>query len=100
MKFSTTEIQTYQTCPQKWHLTYYNRMVLEPIVKAPALAIGTLIHKTKEDWSTRLYIDGLALDSLECDPRLIYKEHSSEALAQIVMRYREQVGVNPGGAEL
>lgn len=96
--FSVTEIGTYMRCRQKWDLTSFNRQGLEPIYKAPALSLGTLWHKTKEDWATRLYLNGEAYDTV--DPVAIYDAHANTMYAQSIKRYKESVGVNPSGVEL
>lgn len=98
MKFSVTEIQNFTRCPQKWDLTSFNRQGLEPIMKAPALALGTLWHKTKEDWANALYMDGLSKDSV--DPVAIYNAHANEMIGNVIVAYRNAVGANPGGAEM
>lgn len=98
MKFSVTEMQNFTRCPQKWDLTSFNRQGLEPIMKAPALALGTLWHKTKEDWSNALYMDGLAPS--EVDPVAIYTAHANEMIGNLIVNYREALGANPGGAEM
>jgi hypothetical protein len=67
-------------------------------MKAPALALGTLWHKTKEDWSNALYMDGLAPS--EVDPVAIYTAHANEMIGNLIVSYREAVGANPGGAEM
>lgn len=90
MRISTTERQTFKRCRRKWDLASYNRQSLSPIVNAPALNLGTLVHATLADWT----------DDPTSNPQLIYKDKSQAMLGELIKVYTERVGCAPSVAEL
>lgn len=90
MRVSTTERQTYKRCRRKWNYTSYNRQSLSPVINAPALDLGTVVHATLAKWTRN---PGL-------DPNQIYQDVSYLHLNQLIIQYTAKVGCAPSDAEL
>jgi len=90
MRISVTERQTYKRCRRKWHYSSYNRLSLSPIVNAPALDLGTLIHATLAQWT----------DEPTLDPVALYTELSLSYFQNIISMYTASVGCKPSEEEL
>lgn len=90
MRVSTTERQLFKRCRRKWNYSSYNRMSLTPIVNAPALDLGTLIHATLAEWTKDPTVD----------PNILYTHLSSTHLSHMRKQYLERVGCNPSPDEL
>lgn len=90
MRVSTTERQLFKRCRRKWDYSSYNRMSLTPIVNAPALDLGTLIHATLAEWTKDPTVD----------PNVLYTHLSSIHLSNMRKQYLERVGCNPSPDEL
>lgn len=90
MRVSTTERQTYKRCRRKWDYTSYNRQSLSPVVNAPALDLGTVIHKVLADWT--------ADPSL--DPVAHYKNCVQEYFQSLIDAYKQRIGCAPSVEEL
>lgn len=90
MRISVTERQTYKRCRRKWNYTSNNRQSLSPMVNAPALDLGTVIHATLARWT----------DDPTADPNLIYTSIAQEYFQIIISTYRANVGCDPSEQEL
>lgn len=90
MRISTTERQTYKRCRRKWDYSSYNRQSLAPVVNAPALDLGTLIHTTLADWTRDPNLDPVAHYTLVVQ----------EYFQKLITLYTERVGCAPSQAEL
>lgn len=90
MRISVTERQTFKRCRRKWDFASYNRQSLAPIINAPALDLGTLVHATLAAWTQDTLLDPLAF----------YKEASLALNQQVIDSYVQRVGCAPSQDEL
>lgn len=90
MRISVTERQTYKRCRRKWNYQSYNRQSLSPILNAPALDLGTLIHECLARWTADPSID----------PVPLYSELSRQYFQNLVSLYTERIGCTPSPVEL
>src|ERR1051325_3633350 len=90
MRISVTERQLYKRCRRKWDYTSYNRQSLAPVVNAPALDLGTLVHQVLADWTSNPELDPVAHYSTTCQ----------EYFKALVDVYTQRVGCAPNEAEL
>lgn len=90
MRISVTERQTYKRCRRKWSYQSYNRQSLSPVLNAPALDLGTLVHSVLADWTA----DPAA------DPIPLYQAQSREYFQNLIALYIERIGCAPSIAEL
>lgn len=86
--FSVTERGTFKRCRRRWNYASMNMMNLEPVLKSPALALGTLIHKVLPAWANGK------------DPLDEYLTASAQLLIDISMHYQEIIGLKPSDNEL
>lgn len=90
MIFTVTERSLYKRCRRRWNYSSKNRMGLQPIIDAPALTLGLVMHKALEQWSLHP----------ELDLPEIFKANAMLALDKIRTDYKEAVGVEPSAVEL
>lgn len=90
MRISVTERQSYKRCRRRWDYSSYNRQSLSPVVNAPALDLGTLIHTTLADWTRDPNLDPVAHYTLVVQ----------EYFQKLITLYTERVGCAPSQAEL
>lgn len=90
MRVSVTERQTYKRCRRKWDLSSYNRQSLAPVVNAPALDLGTLVHATLADWTA----------NNDINPVEHYKQLAQAHFQAVIDLYTQRVGCAPSEAEL
>lgn len=87
MIITVTERGTFKRCRRRWDYSSRNRQNLEPVVNAPALTLGFLIHKTLEEWA---YQSPNITSADEVDNR--YMQLASQQIEQASVDYRERVG--------
>lgn len=90
MRVSTTERQTYKRCRRKWDYASYNRQSLSPVINAPALELGTLVHAVLAEWTADPALDPVAL----------YTQRSQEYFQKLITLYIVRVGCAPSQSEL
>lgn len=90
MRVSTTERQLFKRCRRKWDYQSYNRQSLSPIVNAPALDLGTLVHATLAGWTRDSTIN----------PVEYYKHIAQLHFQNIIASYTQRIGCAPSEAEL
>lgn len=90
MIFSVVEIQTWKRCRRRWDLQSENRQALEPIRRAAALDLGSLVHLTLASWT----------DDPAASPTDQFMAHSNEMLDDVKVAYTERVGAPPSNVEL
>lgn len=90
MRVSTTERQLFKRCRRKWDYQSYNRQSLSPIVNAPALDLGTLVHATLAEWTLNQLID----------PVEHYKVLAQAHFQRMIDQYTERIGCAPSQQEL
>lgn len=90
MRVSVTERQTYKRCRRKWEYSSYNRQSLSPIINAPALDLGTIIHAVLAAWT----------DEPTDDPILLYNSIATTHLQQVIASYTQRIGCAPSEVEL
>lgn len=90
MIISVTERQLFKRCRRRWDFSSYNRQALSPIINAPALELGTLIHATLAKWT----------DDAALDPNEIYLQLANETLNRIISSYEERIGCRPSKDEM
>lgn len=90
MRVSVTERQTYKRCRRKWDYTSYNRQSLSPVVNAPALDLGTLMHAALAEWTA----------DPKLDPIPLYQELAQKYFQKLVDLYTERVGCAPSLIEM
>lgn len=90
MRVSTTERQLFKRCRRKWNWQSYNRQSLSPIVNAPALDLGTLVHATLAEWTKDNTIN----------PVEYYKHLAQLHFQKIIASYIERIGCAPSESEL
>lgn len=90
MRVSVTERQTYKRCRRKWDYTSYNRQSLSPVVNAPALDLGTIVHAVLAEWTADPTLD----------PVQVYQTTSQQYFQNLVSVYTSRVGCAPSIAEL
>lgn len=90
MIISVTERQLYKRCRRKWDLSSFNRQSLTPILNAPALELGTLIHQTLATWTS----------DPDLDPLEVYNEYAEQTKTRIILTYNEKIGCLPSQDEL
>lgn len=83
MIVSVTERASYKRCKRQWHLSSRNRLNLQPMVPATALALGTFVHSALGAW---------LVDSSK-PPKHTFLEAARDDRAKIIKTYAEQ---NPG----
>ena len=87
---SVTERQTFKRCRRKWDLSSFSRQSLVPIINAPALDLGTIVHATLAQWT----------DDPSLDPNLIYSTLGAETLQRTMDIYEERIGCRPSKDEM
>lgn len=87
---SVTERQVFKRCRRRWNYSSFSRESLSPVVNAPALDLGTLIHATLADWT----------QDPTLDPNEVYIHHSTALLHDIIETYTVRVGCKPSTSEL
>lgn len=90
MRVSTTERQTYKRCRRKWDYASYNRQSLSPVINAPALDLGSLMHLVLAEWTNEPTLDPVAL----------YETRAQEYFQKLISLYTERVGCAPSQSEL
>lgn len=90
MIFTVTERSLYKRCRRRWDYSSKNRQGIQPIIDAPALTLGLVMHKALEQWF--LHPD-LSLPD-------IFKANAMLALDGIRQSYKEAVGVDISPVEL
>lgn len=90
MLVSVTELQSYERCARMWALTSFNGQALTRVQQSPALALGTLFHKTLADW----------LNEPNLDPAIICDAHFLTMYEEARTRYTAIHGFNPFDREL
>lgn len=90
MIISVTERQLFRRCRRKWDYSSHNRRSLSPLVNAPALEMGTLVHSVLAEW-TQTPTD---------DPIEIFDDQCTKQLLSIVHNYQERIGCKPSKEEL
>lgn len=90
MIISVTEIETFLRCRRRWDYQSLNRQMLSPIINAPALVVGSLVHLALAWW--RENPDG--------DPVEQYAASAALELLNIIEAYTDNVGVSPTREEL
>lgn len=90
MRISVTERQTYKRCRRKWDYQSYNRQSLSPVLNAPALDLGTLVHSVLADWTAEPHLDPIPL----------YQTQSQEYFQNLIALYTERIGCTPSMVEL
>lgn len=90
MRISVTERQLFKRCRRKWDFSSYNRQALTPVVNAPALNLGTLVHSVLADWTA----------DPELDPTATYSTQAQAMMSSIIEQYKERIGCAPSEAEL
>lgn len=87
---SVTERQLFKRCRRKWDYSSFSRQSLSPIVNAPALDLGTLIHATLAEWT----------NDPALDPEEIYSTLSLNHLRGVMVTYEQRIGCKPSKEEL
>lgn len=87
---SVTERQMFKRCRRRWDYASFSRQSLSPVVNAPALDLGTIIHATLADWT----------QDPQLNPNDIYTHHSTQLLGIIISSYEQRVGCKPSTSEL
>lgn len=87
---SVTERQLFKRCRRRWNYASFSRQSLSPVVNAPALDLGTIIHATLADWT----------QDPQLDPINLYTTHSANLLRTTIDNYTERVGCKPSKDEL
>lgn len=95
MIFTVTERSLFKRCRRRWDYSSQNRQNLQPIIDAPALTLGLVMHKALEHWYTQRKADDSLFDLEE-----LFKANAYVALKAIVDNYTEKVGVKPSDKEL
>lgn len=90
MRVSTTERQLFKRCRRRWDYQSYNRQALTPVINAPALELGTLVHAVLADWT----------QDHSADPVKLYTDKSQEYFQTVIQLYTERVGCAPSESEL
>lgn len=91
MIFSVTgDAEKYLRCRRQWDFSSVNRQSLTPVMRAPALGLGSMIHSTLADWRA----------SPSKDPTLIYQANYMVDYEEMREAYREHVGCYPSQEEL
>jgi len=91
MIISVTERGTYKRCRLQWHYSSDNGRNLQRIgVNAPALELGSLIHRALAHW---------LLEPTQQLPHL-FLHHSAQRLEEIRTTYKQVVGCAPADSEL
>lgn len=91
MIISVTERGSFRRCKRAWDYASFSRMSLTPIIHKPALALGTLVHKSLADWM---------VDPEKVDPRERIVAHASEMITDVSAKYRAAIGANISQVEL
>lgn len=87
---SVTERQLFKRCRRRWNYSSFSRESLSPVVNAPALDLGTLIHATLADWT----------QDPTLNPNEIYTHHSTTLLRDMIEAYTIRIGCKPSQDEL
>ena len=87
---SVTERQLFKRCRRRWDYSSFSRQSLSPVVNAPALDLGTLIHSTLAEWTA-----DPSLSPLE-----IYEQHMTTLLKYTIDSYTQRIGCKPSQTEL
>lgn len=87
---SVTERQLFKRCRRKWELSSFSRQSLVPIINAPALELGTIIHATLAKWT----------EDPQLDPNEIYDTYASQSKEHIILSYQSRIGCLPSLDEL
>jgi len=90
MLISCTESMNFDRCRRMWALTSFNGESLTRVQQSPALALGTLFHKTLADW----------LEYPDIDPEQLCLVHYAEMYEEARNRYHALHGVMPFDREL
>lgn len=90
MIVSVTELGQFRRCRRMWDFASFKRQSLEPVVNSPALVLGSLIHKTMEEWTTHP----------EEDVERIFFDAANAAIDQMRVSYRERVGADISESEM
>lgn len=83
-----TDRGTFKRCRRRWHYASKSQLGLEPVLKGPALVLGSLVHHVLPDWAAGK------------DPTKSYQDHATELLVDISKHYASIVGVSPSQEEL
>jgi RecB family exonuclease len=107
MIISVTERQTFKRCRRRWNYSSFSRQALTPIVNAPALEVGTLVHATLASWTQS--VQGLPAESnpiapvqagVLASPVGVYDQLAMKALQRIIDQYTQRIGCAPSAEEL
>ena len=90
MIISVTERGTFRRCRQLWHYTSRNRQALTPLRVPTALNIGTMVHKSGEEWL-------LHPETNAADHALSVINATIDVAKQ---QYRSVIGTDPHPSEL
>lgn len=90
MIFTVTERSVYKRCRRKWNYQSSNRMNIQPIIDAPALTLGLVMHKALEQWFLHPDMD---LEELT-------RANAALSLQKTAEAYKEKVGVDVSVVEL
>lgn len=93
MIVSVTEVETFLRCRTKWDYTSFNRQSLTPVINAPALEVGSLIHATLAQWTEHPAMS-------KADVLAFYAVAGTKSLTATSQAYEERVGCKPAPAEL
>lgn len=90
MIISVTERGTFRRCKRQWDYASFNRQALTPLVPPTALSLGSLVHRSHEEWL-------LNPDKEVSD---IVMGVAAQGLRELKERYKKVVGVEPDEQEL
>ena len=93
MIITVTERGSFRRCRRRWDYSSRSRQGLEPIINAPQLVTGHLVHATLEHWLNNSEATATQL-------RQKYVELAAEDIARVKREYREKVGANVSEDEL
>jgi len=92
MIITVTETGSFMRCRRRWDYSSRNRQGLEPVINAPALTLGSLMHLVLEKWTLGEIPDD-DLDSF-------YMTAAADKVAEIISDYKRRIGVKPNMDEL
>lgn len=82
MIFSVTERGMFKRCRRRWDYSSQNRQNLTPVIDAPALSLGLLIHEALAAW----------LNEPDINLKDLYMDCASKELVKVKERYFKSVG--------
>lgn len=90
MIFQVTERGVFRRCRWKWQFSSENQMNLQPLIDAPSLTLGLIIHKALEQW----------FDHPDMQLEELFMANAALALRRIRDKYKAAVGADISAVEL